>query len=190
MAAPQLAVADRTQTPPDGRGREHDRDEKSPHQLISGHTVSAVTQFDLRTRWLGGAVALARFIGRYADADSEQAGANDPTPRVISAVIRPPVWIDLAAGRNVIALGIGSRGAGRQRRDRSHCAGLNIDLAAIVINNRGAAARSNHDGVADIGDSSARDRLKTLTLIDGEIAVTRLDYRSPRGGGDEYRTTD
>ncbi len=64
------------------------------------------------------------------------------------------------------------------------------DLAAVFIDNGRGAARTDHDGITDIGIGGVGDRLKTLTLIDGEIAGARLDYSSPGRAGCEHRTAD
>jgi hypothetical protein len=92
----------------------------------------------------------------------------------------PPIW----------NLGIGSGGAGRQWRDGGYSAGLNIDLAAVVINDRCGALGTDHDRVADIGRDAASDWLETLALIDGQIAESGLHYSGPGRAGDEQRATN
>ena len=66
----------------------------------------------------------------------------------------------------IIQLSVGARGARRQRRNGGDCAGLDIDLAAIVINNRCHAAETRNDGITNIS-SMDRRRLLLWTIISG-----------------------
>ena len=77
-----------------------------------------------------------------------------------------------------------SRCAGRQRRDRRHRAGLNRDFAAIRIGHGRGAAGAHHDGIAHIGLDPAIDGLEPLPPIELQVALYRLNCRSP-GGADK-----
>ena len=67
---------------------------------------------------------------------------------------------------------------------------MDVDLATIVINNRGGATRSDYDRVANIGLRATGDRLKAMALIDGQITITRFDDCGPRRRGHQHGTAD
>jgi len=77
-----------------------------------------------------------------------------------------------------------SRCAGRQRRDRRHRAGLNRDLAAVGIGDGRGPTGAHHDGIAHIGVDAAVDGLEPLPPIELQVALNRLNCRSP-GGADK-----
>ena len=84
--------------------------------------------------------------------------------------------------QSVVVWAVRPRGAGRQWRDSCYAAGPDINLAAVIVDHSRTATWADHDRVADIGGGAAGDRFKTLALIDGEIAESRLNHRGPRRG--------
>jgi hypothetical protein len=86
--------------------------------------------------------------------------------------------------------GIGSGGAGRQWCNSRDGARLHTDLAPIIIYDGCGTARTDHDRVADIGVNAADNRLKAFALIDGQIAIARLNDRSPRWARHEQGTAE
>jgi hypothetical protein len=55
---------------------------------------------------------------------------------------------------------------------------LDIDLAAVVVDDRCAAPGGDHNGIADLGVDPAIDRLIALALIDGKVALGRFNRGS------------
>lgn len=114
-------------------------------------------------------------IGQCPNTNTERSGcayANGDQPPVrvaIQAAVRLRRTIRIVASPS--GGGIGSGGTGRQRRNSSDGARLHTDLAPIIIYDGCGTARTDHDRVADIGADAARDRLKSVALIDGQIAV-------------------
>jgi hypothetical protein len=54
---------------------------------------------------------------------------------------------------------------------------LDPDLTAVIVDNGCSATGPHHDRVTDIGVGRTGNGLKALALIDGQIAVARLDGR-------------
>jgi hypothetical protein len=133
----------------------------------------------------GGAVVFACFIGGNTESSRRQRGRNGHLPPGLAAI-----RIAGRAGRTVRILRIRSGGTWRQRCNGKYGAGSDINFAAVVIDDGGAAAGTDHDRVADIGIHGGGDRLKSLALIDGQIAESRLDHGGPRRARGKHGTTN
>jgi len=124
------------------------------------------------------------FVGNKAD-PTEPERPKCGGPRRPSAVMG---LVGVALPRPLLS--IGTRGAGRQRRNGGYGAGLHIDPAAIVINDRGGAARSDHDRVADLGIGLPLDWFEAVALIDQQVALARLNDDSPGWAANEHRAAN
>ena len=109
--------------------------------------------------------------------NDEEPGATGSILLLGLLVVRAPIII--------LLLSIGARCARRQRRNGRNHSRLNIDPAAITIDNGCGATWAHHDGIADVAINAVVYWLEALALIDRKSALSWLNRCGPSRAAQE-----